>query len=698
MASLAWYAHRLRAMAPTELAWRARNTLRDFVDRWLLGWRSRRAARPRRAAPGSRNGHRLELAQLEVGGWANGHCSAWQRAAAERLGGRADRIQAGRLSLFDLEDYAVGSPLDWNREPKHCVPVPRRFAPRVDYRDFRVAGDAKFIWEPNRHHQLVVLGRAYRATGELGYAQAVVAQWERWLEQCPFGLGINWRSPLELAIRLINWVWTLDLIAPAGVVTPRLQERILSAAHLHLWEISRKYSRGSSANNHRIGEAAGVYVGSCYFHELRGAPRWREQSRQMLCAEMLAQTYPDGGTREQAMGYQLFVLQFFVLAAALARRVGDEFPATYGARLREMFEFVGALREGGDHLPMLGDSDDGYVLDLDADPHDVRPWLAIGAVLLREPKLKCRAGPYAEGAHWLLGPESEAEYARLETFASPRPLVSRAFANSGYYLLQSGPCDSPARISVLFDCGRLGFRSIAAHGHADALSVTLRAFGRDVLVDPGTYDYFTYPTWRDYFRSTRAHNTVTVDDLDQSVMLGPFLWGARARARCVEWAPAPCGGRVAGEHNGYCRLPNPVLHRRMVEVDGERREVRIADELTGRGRHQAAVYFHLAEHCRLVAHEGNRFEIDADGGRVRIELDARLTTEVLCASETPIAGWVSRGYHRKAPSVTIIGRAAFTGTQRWHTRITIGPPTATTNASASRDEAARQGDNRRVRA
>ena len=107
-----------------------------------------------------------------------------------------------------------------------------------------MTGDCKLVWEPNRHHHLVVLGRAYRATGDVRYAQAVVEQLQSWLDQCPFGHGMNWRSPLELAIRLINWVWALDLIREAGLLTGRAAARApLHAAWLHLWEIARKFSR-----------------------------------------------------------------------------------------------------------------------------------------------------------------------------------------------------------------------------------------------------------------------------------------------------------------------------------------------------------------------------------------------------------------------------------------------------------------------
>ena len=56
------------------------------------------------------------------------------------------------------------------------------------------AGDCKLVWEPNRHHQLVVLARAWRTTGERRYADAVLAQLDSWLRANPFGAGMNWRS------------------------------------------------------------------------------------------------------------------------------------------------------------------------------------------------------------------------------------------------------------------------------------------------------------------------------------------------------------------------------------------------------------------------------------------------------------------------------------------------------------------------
>lgn len=83
-------------------------------------------------------------------------------------------------------------------------------------------------------------------------------------------------------------VWAVDLIREAGLVKGMLQARLRKPAYLHLWEITRKYSRGSSANNHRIGEAAGVFIASSYFPDLDHDGRWQRESRQILDEEIIA--------------------------------------------------------------------------------------------------------------------------------------------------------------------------------------------------------------------------------------------------------------------------------------------------------------------------------------------------------------------------------------------------------------------------
>lgn len=674
MQPLIWYLNRLRTMSAGEVLWRAQSLARDAVDRYRIP-----AGRFPTLADAIEPGRRLDdspafrVTAVAVGEWTQTASPREQRWYA-RLRQEADSAARHEFTFFDLQRVHLGDPIVWNYEPKAGKPTPTTFAPSIDYRDYREVGDCKLVWEPNRHHQLVVLGRAFRASGERRYAEAVVEQLESWLDQCAFGHGMNWRSPLELGVRLINWVWALDLIRESGLVSGRFLERVVHASYLHAWEITRKLSRGTSGNNHLTGELAGVYVAATYFAQFAHRTEWRTMAAARLEQQLSVLAAEDGGWGEHAVGYQLFVLQFFLVVGLTARAVGEDFSPDFWKRIERMLEFVAALLEGGP-LPRYGDADDGYVLDLGSAPGDPRGWLATGAVLFGNPRLKAAAGRFDEAARWLLPSSAGPRFEALGS-AAPPSLESRGFQQSGYYLLQSGRPGGDDRISVFFDCAELGFGAIAGHGHADALSFTLRAFGRDVLVDPGTYDYFTYPAWRTYFRSTRAHNTVAIDGADQSEMLGPFLWGARAQARLIEWAPAPAGGHVTGEHDGYSRLPAPVRHRRRVALDGRARVVTVHDELWSSGTHDVDVCFHVAADVVVETAEGNGVSLIRPEGTVTLLIDPALEVSVVRGSDEPILGWMSTGYHVKQPAHTIVARARVAGDATFTCRMAVGQPTS----------------------
>lgn len=652
MQTLHWYIQRLRAMSPAEVGWRIRALLRERSDRVLLDWRSR-AALARLAAKRS-SAASPRWCTLEPGAWVGRGATEAQRCWVAGLLERAERLAAGRIPLFDLDAVCLGDPPRWNADLKHNRTAPLRFAGDIDYRRFDEVGDCKFVWEPSRHQHWVVLARAYRASGEPRYVAEILRQWETWLDACPTGRGMQWRSPLELGIRLINWVWVLDLIAPAALLTDALRTRIEQSAYMQAWDITRKYSRGSSANNHLIGEAAGVFVACSYFPGWPSAQQWQSQARQLLEQEIQRQTFSDGVCREQAFSYHLFDLQFFMIADAVARQAGAPLSAALGERLAAMRRYAATMLAAGGGLPQDGDGDDGYVLDLAANGRDAAAWVT--------------ATPGDSEVHqWLPGGAATA------VGMGPRrddPLQSTAFAEAGQYLLQSGRASDQSAISVWFDCGPHGYTALAAHGHADALSFTLRAFGWDVVVDPGTYDYFTWPAWRSHFRSTRAHATVEVDGRDQSEMLGPFLWGARADGRCVRWEPRADGGEVSGEHQGYQRLPDPLTHRRTLCLSGGDAVLSIRDEFMCHGQHDLVWTLPLSEHCR-VQRGGADWRVDFGEHAARLELDPRLMVELCCGQETPPAGWISRGYHRRVAAPALFGRARISGAVVLESRIRL---------------------------
>jgi len=666
MQSLSWYYRRLRSMSSGEIVWRLQAELRDVADRvrFPLG------ILPSPNIDISENGNQpgFRVSNIFPKDWRNGDSSGKKDQWLEQLLFRADQILENKLTYFDLESKWHGEPFNWNCDHSAGKQAALSFAPGVDYRDFAKNGDCKLVWEPNRCHHLVVLGRAYRATGKTEYAEGVVKLIESWLDSNPFGKGMNWRSPMELSIRVINWVWAIDLIRDGGFFSGSFKRRVLQSVFLHLWEVRRKISQGSSANNHVIGEAAGVFIAGVYFSEIRGLEQWLSEGKDILEREIREQTFSDGCNKELALGYHLFVLQFALFSGIAGERSGKPFSREYWSIVERQIQFLGYLTEGGGRLVLYGDCDDGYVLDLGSRPDDPFGLLCIGAVLFERPDFKQSALEFKEPAWWLFGDTGKKKFDAISE-GKESCLQSRDFSEAGLYLLQYGKKGSPERVSVLVDCGQLGYKSIAAHGHADALSFTMKAFGRDIFVDPGTYDYFSFPEWREYFRSTRAHNTVVIDQQDQSVMLGPFMWGERARCECLKWRPSATGGIITGRHDGYKRLPDPAEHMRTIQLDGEKRDLVITDEFQAKSSHEITLWFHLAEEWQLDKIQDNMCVFSSDSAIVTLQVDTNLAVSSFAGSEKPIAGWVSRAYHQKSPSVSIRANGFFTGSQKIITRI-----------------------------
>jgi hypothetical protein len=223
---------------------------------------------------------------------------------------------------------------------------------------------------------------------------------------------------------------------------------------------------------------------------------------------------------------------------------------------------------------------------------------------------------------------------------------------------------------MLVDAGPLGYLSIAAHGHADALAFTLNVGDREILVDPGTYAYHTEPEWRRYFRSTPAHNTVAIDGQDQSVQAGNFMWTDHARARCIEFEAGQSRQRFVGEHYGYERLADPVVHRREINFDPERRLIEVDDMLRCDGEHTARRAWHFAEDCQ-VERTNSGLRITSGRAVVTMEpLEELERVDIHRAGSAEQGGWVSRRFGRKVPSTVVFWQSRVKGVTVLRTRVT----------------------------
>jgi hypothetical protein len=305
-------------------------------------------------------------------------------------------------------------------------------------------------------------------------------------------------------------------------------------------------------------------------------------------------------------------------------------------------------------LPLLGDDDGGRALALGKrDYRSFQDGLCLGAILYRRGDFKHQAGPFCEEALWMLGKDAWEAYCQLE---SVEPAEMRGYYPSAGYLVQRsgwGPLDS----QLVFDCGGLGLLT-GAHAHADALSVTLFSRGRELLVDPGTYVYNCAPQWRSYFRSTQAHNTVTIDARDQAEQGGTFRWNTEYRTR-VTTDPTLSGvGYIEAEHDGYRRLPRGVIHRRRLLYVPPESWI-VVDDFRGSGAHTFDFRYHFAPDVEVsdLKHDELGVLVRAQQAGLLLQLVASqpFTVAELNRGETAhIEGWASRGYGEKQPCTTLL--------------------------------------------
>jgi hypothetical protein len=601
----------------------------------------------------------------------------------ERYSRAADRILDGLFDVFSLRAVQLGFPPRWNVDPRTGIEAPLVFGKDLNYRDPALVGDIKYLWELNRHLELVTLAQAWHLTREERYAVGCRTLLDSWFSQCPYPRGVNWCVSLEHAVRLVNWSFAWFLLGGdaavifAGEEGQAFRKRWLESVYQHCHFIPRHWSRHSSANNHLLGEATGLFVGALTWPLWRESAEWARQARAELEREALAQTFADGVNKEQAIWYHHAVADMMLVAGLVARANDCDFGKEYWGRLEVMLEFIASVMDVGGNVPLIGDADEGVLVRFvpapparAADADVFRSLLATGAVLFDRPALRAKSVVFDDKSRWLLGDAGAAAHACID--ASRAFPVRRAFPEGGYFILGED-FETPREVRLVADAGPLGYLAIAAHGHADALAFTLSVGGKPILVDPGTFSYSSQP-WRRYFRSTAAHNTVVVDDQDQSVYGGSFLWLEHANAVVETFRALGDEQTLTAHHDGYRRLSDPVRHRRTWRYTAGIANLAVTDELACRGAHSIAIYWHFAPEC-TVAVEGSSVIASRDGARViigcREEPQVAWQPALIRAREEPPLGWFSTGFDVKEPAATAVFAGKIQGNAALRTSVLI---------------------------
>lgn len=388
-------------------------------------------------------------------------------------------------------------------------------------------GDIRTNWELNRHYQFAGMAKSFYVTGDFSILEELQELFYDWNNKNHFLCGVEWTSAMEIAIRVNSWIYTYCFLNKAfekyNLENNKILKDISRGIIVMADYIVKHRAKYSSANNHLIVEMYAVGMSGIFFDY----KPWEKLAFNILTEELPRQNYADGVNKEMSLHYQSFVMEAYGLLTLEMKHNHIKIPQIWEEYLLNMSEFMcDCCGEYGETV-VFGDNDEGKILDLSGEHFDHYRYVLdlMGSVL---PKRYSKMENIHENLCWILEGDSQDSVLQKPCYYSPEV---KCYKEGGYTLWRS----KNNRVLIGIDHADLGFGSLAAHGHADALSFQMFIEGTPVFVDPGTYNYHVPKKTRDEFRATKNHNTVCVDNQNQAEILGPFLWGKRYKISNVEF-------------------------------------------------------------------------------------------------------------------------------------------------------------------
>jgi Heparinase II/III-like protein/Heparinase II/III N-terminus len=470
------------------------------------------------------------------------------------------------------------------------------------------------------------LAAAFSATGDRRYQDAWEDLAASFCRQVPVGHHTSDVS----ARRIQNWIyaWQRFASAPAFAgLRPGLASMLVERIEA---DVAHLACNLTPERNHRTLELYTLLLVAVAFDQRAEAV----VALQLLAENAAADFCIDGVHRERSSDYHCIVLRSLVGAVVLARGAELPVPAVLRDRVDRAATVALHLQRPDGSMPALSDGDQG----------DFRALLGLAASALDRQDLLWAAS--------------------LGRAGRPPAARGRSFPVGGYAVQRSGWGDGSRAYEqeawAVLDCGPLGD---GGHGHYDQLSVELHASGRTLAVDPGRFTYAEEAAgWRHWFKGTAAHNTVTVDGLDQVEYRRGKPRGPLPQARLVERTTTPGQDRLVA----VATSPrHDARHKRTLTLIASPQPWwLVEDELVAPGPHRYELRWHLSPEAwdNLTRNEtsaGVQFLVPG-------------ATVTLVDPPGPVGietGWVSPAYGVRVPAPVVVVRTPPVASARFVTKV-----------------------------
>lgn len=578
----------------------------------------------------------------------------------------ADEIVAGQVHLF-------GGPA----VPLDLIPhEPLGHWTNYEYLQAKsMPNDIKWAWEPARFGWAITLAQAYLVSNDERYSRAFWHSTELFLKSNPAYQGPNWISAQEVALRLIALVFTIQVFYRSPHTTPEKLSSLSQAIAKHAGRIppTLVYARAQN-NNHLLCEAAGLITAGHALPEHPQATRWLLLGRRWFFHAIQSQIAMDGAYIQHSTNYHRLLLQIALWVHTLGEPFPDRIMYKLAAATQWLLKMVDP-ESGG--VPNLGPNDGANILPFSTRPFsDYRPTLQAASLIFQDSPAFV-SGPWDDMSLWLN---------RIQSTIPSNSTKSQSEVKIALPLSLSNRCLSPHTIRCPDHSSWAYLRAAeftSRPGHADQLHLDLWWRGMNIAMDPGTFSYNDPSPWDNALASSRVHNTISINSLDQMTRAGRFLWLDWAQAEIVS-----CNldtnssfNQIVARHNGYRRIG--VMHQRTVIAE-QRGHWRVLDVLEpihlsdGQKNALLARRFSIRLHWLLPdwpwvleSHTGNTnqsIQLESPCGLVKLNLDIdpvnilpQPELQVVRAGETlsgngvadPTWGWISPTYQSRFPALSI---------------------------------------------
>lgn len=480
----------------------------------------------------------------------------------------ADEIMHGQFRFMQYAAVTLEDPIDWTADPY-----------------------GKKLWRYNLHYFDfgVSLAKAFVFTGDERYKGRFVRLVSDWIEHNRYGVSEGWER-YAVAKRLLNWVEAIRIFDETGSLL-KDNPSILASIWLHA-DFMLKNLEYDALYNHLLINGRALYATGSVLPSMPDAKRFRDKGLTIIRRSLKQEVLPDGGYAERSPSYHLLVLIDFFECMMLAEDIGEPFDPWMNETILKMTEHMAGLMKPDRTLPMLNDACRDF-------PMNPAKFLAAATVRFQRPDFASLAGEPSQYLLWHFAHSGLDRYQKLE--CKWPDFTTKSYPDTGYFVIRTGWERDDTYL--VFDCGPIGPSKQLAHAHADTLSFELAANGQTLIADPGIYEYEAGP-WRDYFRSTAAHNTVTVDGQNQSFVWKSFRVAEMANAYLQLFDETKEYIIIKGSQDGYRRLDAPVIHTREIRYERGKHTFILTDTLSGSGNHHILLSFQLpAIHLEQVSDE-----------------------------------------------------------------------------------------------